>query len=84
MLLVRGLLLLAQTEEPTPFSVAWFQLHKWDLGVTIAVAVVLTIVGPALVAPLPAAHEGRGRRRREPSTAPGRYGDRAAVGDRSS
>ena len=44
MLLVRGLLLLAQTEEPTPFSVAWFQLHKWDLGVTIAVAVVLTIV----------------------------------------
>ena len=44
MLLVRGLLLLAQTEEPTPFSVAWFQLHKWDRGVTIAVAVVLTIV----------------------------------------
>jgi small conductance mechanosensitive channel len=44
MLLVRGLLLLALTEEPTPFSVAWFQLHKWDLGVTIAVAVVLTIV----------------------------------------
>jgi len=44
MLLVRGLLLLASTEEPTPFSVAWFQLHKWDLGVTIAVAVVLTIV----------------------------------------
>jgi small conductance mechanosensitive channel len=37
-------LLLALTEEPTPFSVAWFQLHKWDLGVTIAVAVVLTIV----------------------------------------
>jgi len=28
MLLVRGLLLLASTEEPTPFSVAWFQLHK--------------------------------------------------------
>ena len=44
MLLVRGLLVLAQTEEPTPFSVAWFQLHRWDLGVTIAVAVVLTIV----------------------------------------
>ncbi len=44
MLFVRGLLVLAQTEEPTPFSVAWFQLHKWDLGVTIAVAVVLTIV----------------------------------------
>jgi small conductance mechanosensitive channel len=45
MLLLRGMSLLAQTQnEPTPFTWPWFQLHKWDLGVTIAVAVVLTIV----------------------------------------
>jgi small-conductance mechanosensitive channel len=46
MLLVRGLSLLAQSDtEPTPFTLDWFQLHKWDLGVTIVVAVLLTIVG---------------------------------------
>ena len=46
MLLLRGLSLLAQSEtEPTPFTVDWFQLHKWDLGATIVVAIVLTIVG---------------------------------------
>jgi len=46
MLLLRGLSLLAQSEaEPTPFTLDWFQLHKWDLGVTLLVAIVLTIVG---------------------------------------
>src|SRR3954462_2817734 len=46
MLLLRGLSLLAQSDtEPTPFTLDWFQLHKWDLGVTILVAVVFTVVG---------------------------------------
>jgi moderate conductance mechanosensitive channel len=46
MLLLRGLSLLAQGDtEPTPFTLDWFQLHKWDLGVTIVVAVILTVVG---------------------------------------
>ena len=46
MLLLRGLMLLAQSDtEPTPFTFDWFQLHKWDLGVTLVVAIVLTIVG---------------------------------------
>jgi len=46
MLLLRGLSLLAQSDaEPTPFTLDWFQLHKWDLGVTLVVAIVLTIVG---------------------------------------
>src|SRR6476659_4706439 len=46
MLLLRGLSLLAQRDtEPTPFTLDWFQLHKWDLGVTLVVAIVLTIVG---------------------------------------
>ena len=46
MLLLRGLSVLAQSNtEPTPLTVEWFQLHKWDLGVTLVVAIVLTIVG---------------------------------------
>ncbi len=46
MLLLRGLSLLAQSDtEPTPFTVDWLQLHKWDLGVTLVVAIVLTILG---------------------------------------
>jgi len=46
MLLLRGLAALAQSNtEPTPLTVEWFQLHKWDLGVTLVVAIVLTIVG---------------------------------------
>src|SRR3954464_12574837 len=46
MLLVRGLSLLALSDaEPTPFTLDWFQLHKWDLGATIVVAVLLTGVG---------------------------------------
>jgi|1185.fasta_scaffold02402_2 small-conductance mechanosensitive channel len=46
MLLLRGLSLLAQSHaEPTPFTFEWFQLHKWDLGATIVVAVLLTVVG---------------------------------------
>src|SRR3954471_22579436 len=46
MLLVRGLSLLALSDaEPTPFTLDWFQLHKWDLGATIVVAVLLTVVG---------------------------------------
>src|SRR3954462_11224960 len=46
MLLVRGLSLLVLSDaEPTPFTLDWFRLHKWDLGATIVVAVLLTVVG---------------------------------------
>lgn len=46
MLLPRGLFLLALSDgEPTPFTLGWFELHKWDLGATIVVAVLLTVVG---------------------------------------
>ncbi|MFL5791490.1 MAG: mechanosensitive ion channel family protein [Actinomycetota bacterium] len=47
MLLLRGVLALAatDTEPAAPFTLDWFQLHKWDLGATIVVAVLLTVIG---------------------------------------
>jgi moderate conductance mechanosensitive channel len=46
MLLARVLVLLAQSDAgPTPFTLDWFELHKWDLGATIVVAVLLTVIG---------------------------------------
>src|SRR3954465_14224786 len=88
MLLLRGLSLLAQSHaEPTPFAFEWFQLHKWDLGATIVVAVLLTVVGRRW-----SRHYRRragggggdaagGGRRRGGRGAPRRDGDRPAFGD---
>src|SRR3954470_13472873 len=47
MLLLRGVLALAatDTEPAAPFTLDWVQLHKWDLGATVVVAVLLAVIG---------------------------------------
>jgi len=57
---------------PPPFTLDWFDLHGWELGVTLAIALVLTVLSRRWVAryrrPAKGGDDAEGRRQRRLST----------------